>query len=117
MRSRNNIKDKINEENLMKTLHVNLPGREYKIDIGLNILDQLLPAAVLSNSTDHVVVVTNTTLHDMYPDRISQVLQNSGVRVSTCVLEDGEEYKNLETLSLIFDFLMKLEWGLFQTIH
>lgn len=91
----------------MKTLHVNLPGREYKIDIGLNILDQLLPAAVLSNSTDHVVVVTNTTLHDLYPDRVSQVLQNSGVRVSTCVLEDGEEYKNLETLSLIFDFLMK----------
>ena len=40
----------------MKTLHVNLPGREYKIDIGLNILDQLLPEAVLRNSTDHVVV-------------------------------------------------------------
>jgi len=92
----------------MKTLHVNLPGREYKIDIGLNILDQLLPEAVLRNSTDHVVVVTNTTLHDLYPDRVSQVLQNSGVRVSTCVLADGEEYKNLETLSLIFDFLMKI---------
>jgi len=91
----------------MNTHHVNLPGREYKIDIGLNILNQLLPEAVLRNSTDHVVVVTNTTLHDLYPDRVSQVLQNSGVRVSTCVLADGEEYKNLETLSLIFDFLMK----------
>jgi hypothetical protein len=42
----------------MKTLHVNLPGREYKIDIGLNILDQLLPEAVVEEtSTDHVVVV------------------------------------------------------------
>ena len=62
---------------------------------------------MLSNSTDHVVVVTNTTLNDLYPDLVSQVLQNSGVRVSTCVLADGEEYKNLETLSLIFDFLIK----------
>ncbi len=58
MCSRNLIKDKINEKNLMKTLHVNLPGREYKIDIGLNILDQLLPEAVVEEtSTDHVVVV------------------------------------------------------------
>ena len=91
----------------MKTLNVNLPGREYKIDIGLNILDKLLPEKVLHNATDRVVVVTNTILRDLYPVRISQVLQNSGLKVSTCVLEDGEEYKNLETLSKIFDFLMK----------
>jgi len=30
----------------MKTLKVNLPGREYQIDIGLNILDKQLPEAV-----------------------------------------------------------------------
>ena len=92
----------------MNSLQVNLPGREYKIDIGLNILFKQLPEAVQSIETDHVVVVTNTTVHELYPDFIANVLKDSGVRISTCVLPDGEQYKNLETLSLVFDFLMKV---------
>ncbi len=92
----------------MKTLKVNLPGREYQIDIGLNILDKQLLEVVKINAAEHVVVVTNTTLHDLYPDFIFNVLEVSGVKVSTCVLPDGEQYKNLETLSLIFDFLMNV---------
>ena len=92
----------------MNSLQVNLPGREYKIDIGLNILESQLPQAVLRNGTDHVVVVTNTTLQELYPACIFDVLADSGVKVSTCVLPDGEQYKNLETLSLVFDFLMNV---------
>ncbi len=92
----------------MNSLQVNLPGREYKIDIGLNILESQLPQAVLRNGTDHVVVVTNTTLQELYPACIFDVLADSGVRISTCVLPDGEQYKNLETLSLVFDFLMNV---------
>ena len=90
----------------MKTLQVNLPGREYQIDIGLNILDIQLPKAVKRNSTAHVVVVTNTTLQELYPNFVFNLLADSGVKVSTCVLPDGEKYKNLDTLSMVFDFLM-----------
>ena len=92
----------------MKTLQVNLPGREYQIDIGLNIINNKLPDAIKINSAEHVVVVTNTTLQDLYPDFIFNILADSGVKVSTCVLPDGEEYKNLESLSLVFDFLMNV---------
>ncbi|MEZ7974345.1 MAG: 3-dehydroquinate synthase family protein, partial [SAR324 cluster bacterium] len=92
----------------MKTLQVNLPGREYQIDIGLNIINTKLPDAIKINSAEHVVVVTNTTLQDLYPDFIFNILADSGVKVSTCVLPDGEEYKNLESLSLVFDFLMNV---------
>jgi len=46
----------------MNTLQVNLPGREYQIDIGLNIINTKLPDAIKINSAEHVVVVTNTTL-------------------------------------------------------
>ena len=90
----------------MKTLQVNLPGREYQIDIGQNILDIQLPKAVKRNSTAHVVVVTNTTLQEMYPNFVFNLLADSGVKISTCVLPDGEKYKNLDTLSMVFDFLM-----------
>ena len=90
----------------MKTLQVNLPGREYQIDIGQNILDMQLPKAVKRNSTAHVVVVTNTTLQELYPNFVFNLLADSGVKISTCVLPDGEKYKNLDTLSMVFDFLM-----------
>ena len=92
----------------MRTLQVKLPGREYDIDIGSNILQEQLPDFVLKKETDLAIVVTNTTLQNLYPDHISNVLKDTGVRVKTCILPDGEQYKNLDTLSRIFDFLMNV---------
>ena len=92
----------------MKTLQVKLPGRSYNIDIGLNIIKTQLLDFVLKKNTDLIVVVTNETLHNLYPNHVSSLLNESGIRVSTCVLPDGEQYKNLDILSQIFDFLMKV---------
>ena len=92
----------------MKILQVKLPGRSYNIDIGLNILQTQLPNVVLKKNTDLVVVVTNETLQNLYPDHVSSILEDSGIRVAACVLPDGEQYKNLDTLSQIFDFLMEV---------
>ena len=92
----------------MKSLKVNLPGRAYKIDIGINIIEKSLPDAIENIATDHVVVITNTTIQKIYPDYIFDILKKSGLKVSTCVIPDGEEYKNLETLSQIYDYLMKV---------
>ncbi|HIL87950.1 MAG TPA: 3-dehydroquinate synthase [Deltaproteobacteria bacterium] len=90
----------------MRTLTIELPGRSYDIRIGTEVLDADLPDAVARSGTTHAVVVTNTTIHDLYPDRIAQALKGWGGRVDTWVLPDGEEYKNLEMLNRIFDFLM-----------
>ena len=92
----------------MKTLQVKLPGRSYDIDIVLNILHTQLPNVVLKKNTDLVVVVTNETLHSLYPNHVSGILEDSGIHVATCVLPDGEQYKNLKILSQIFDFLMEV---------
>ena len=61
----------------MKTLKVNLPGREYQIDIGLNIINKKLPDAIKIYAVEHVVVVTNTTLQDLYPDLSRNNLQKT----------------------------------------
>ena len=92
----------------MKTLQVKFPGRSYNIDIGLNILKTQLLNFVLKKNTDLIVVVTNETLHNLYPNHVSSILNESGIRVTTCVLPDGEQYKNLDILSQIFDFLMEV---------
>ena len=92
----------------MKTLQVKLPERSYNIDIGLNIIKTQLLNFVLKKNTDLIVVVTNETLHNLYPNHVSSILNESGIRVTTCVLPDGEQYKNLDILSQIFDFLMEV---------
>ena len=92
----------------MNSIKINLPKRTYKIDIGINIIEKCLPEAIENNVTDHVVVVTNTTIQNLYPDYLFNILKRFGIRVSTCVIPDGEEYKNLDTLSQIFDFLMNV---------
>ena len=92
----------------MHSFKVNLPNFSYKIDIGINILPKCLPEVVKNAHTDHVVVITNTTLQKFYPDLIVNILKGSRVKVSLCVLPDGEKYKNLKTLSQILDFLMNV---------
>ncbi len=46
----------------MHSFKVNLPNSSYKIDIGVDILSKRLPEVVKNSHTDHVVVITNTTL-------------------------------------------------------
>ena len=82
----------------MRTLQVKLPGRNYNIDIGFNILCEKLQNFVLKKNADLVVVVTNETLQNLYPDHISSILNVSGIKVNMCVLPDGERYKNMEIL-------------------
>jgi 3-dehydroquinate synthase len=92
----------------MKTLQVKLPDRSYNIDIGLDILKTQLLNFFLKKNSDLIVVVTNETLHNLYPNHLSRILSESGILVTTCVLPDGEQYKNLDILSKIFDFLMEV---------
>ncbi|MGK5095244.1 3-dehydroquinate synthase [Deltaproteobacteria bacterium TL4] len=93
-------------EAVMKELQVNIPGYEYQLHIGQHILEPLLPEFLRRVKARHVVVVTNQTIHNLYPFLISQSLQATEIQVDTCILPDGEQYKTLETLALIYDFLL-----------
>lgn len=89
----------------MQTLHVELGDRRYPIFIGshLNINELLLPYI-----TGHqVMIVTNDTVEKLYANTYQQALQALGKTVKLCVLRDGEKYKNLENLNLIFDALLQ----------
>jgi 3-dehydroquinate synthase len=88
----------------MKTLHVELGERTYPITIGQGLLD------VSSLLTDHVagrqvMVVSNEVVAPLYLQRVLGNLR--GYEQASVVLPDGEQYKNLETLNLIFDALLE----------
>jgi len=88
----------------MKTLTVDLAERSYPIFIGENLIDNPEYYAPYI-AGKQVMIVTNTTVAPIYLERVKTAL--SGFDVDEVVLPDGEEFKNLDTLNLIFDALLE----------
>ena len=90
---------------MMQTLTVGLEERSYPIHIGSGLLDQPeLLLRVLPRK--RVAIVTNTTVAPLYLQRLLQTLQRIGVSSLPIILPDGEKYKNIATLNLIYDALL-----------
>ena len=88
----------------MKTLHVDLGTRSYPIHIGTGLLDN--PELIRPHiQGQEVMVVTNETIAPLYLKRTLALLD--GYDVATVILPDGEQYKTLDTLNLVFDALLK----------
>lgn len=88
----------------MKQLTVDLGDRSYPIFIGQGLLDkQALVTPYVKGS--QVMIVTNDTVAPLYLERTKALF--SSFNVSVTVLPDGEQYKNLETVNLIFDQLLE----------
>jgi len=86
----------------MKTLHVDLGERSYPIYIGRGLLSQDLIRNHIKNK--QVLIVTNDTIAPLYLEKTQAML--TGFDHQTVILPDGEQFKNLETLNLIFDALL-----------
>lgn len=88
----------------MKTLTVDLGARSYPIHVGTGLLgraDLLAPHI----HGKQVMVVTNETVAPLYLDRLLAGL--SGFETESVILPDGEQYKNLDTLNLVFNALLE----------
>jgi len=92
----------------MKTIHIDLPGAAYRyqVKIGKCIVSEALSELLHNYTEKNLFVVTNETLHACYPD-FEQVLIPEGLNSECLILPDGEQHKNLETVSRIFDFLVE----------
>jgi len=89
----------------MQTLTVDLNERAYPIHIGTALLTR--PELILPHlARKQVAIVTNTTVAPLYLDALSKPLAAEGVDIVTIILPDGEEYKNSDTLNLIYDALL-----------
>ncbi|MDR2220916.1 MAG: 3-dehydroquinate synthase [Methylobacillus sp.] len=89
----------------MQTLTVELGDRAYPIHIGRNLLtraDLILPHI----KRKQVAIVSNTTVAPLYLEKLAVPLREKNVDVIPIVLPDGEQYKNAETLNLVYDALL-----------
>jgi len=89
---------------MMKTLTVDLADRSYPIFIGESLISNTdLYSPYIKGK--QVMIVSNTTVAPLYLDQLKSALSNYDV--DEVILPDGEQYKNLETLNLIFDALLE----------
>ncbi len=88
----------------MKTLSVDLGDRSYPIYIGEGLLNNssLVTPYVKGRQ---VMIVTNETVAPLYLENAKALF--SDFEVSEVILPDGEKYKDLEHLNLIFDALLE----------
>jgi 3-dehydroquinate synthase len=88
----------------MKQLNVALGNRSYPISIGHGLLGQSkLFASAIGGA--RVAIVTNTTVGPLYLSKIETHLK--GFDPVVVSLPDGEEYKTLDTLNLIYNALLQ----------
>lgn len=89
----------------MQTLFVELGTRRYPIFIGEHLQSANLIEPYVKGQ--QVMLVTNTTVAELYLPHYQQVFLSLNKKVATCILPDGEQYKNFEHLHLIFDALLE----------
>ena len=87
---------------MMQTLSVELGDRSYPIFIGSGLLQQdRLQPYIKGNQ---VMLVSNTTVAPLYREQVCNGL--SHLHVDEVILPDGEAYKDMQHLNLIFDQLL-----------
>ncbi len=92
----------------MKELRVELKEKSYPIYIGSGLFKQkkLLLKHIHSKQ---VLIVTNTTIAPLYLKKLIQGLEQFDIEVIE--LPDGEQYKNLEYITQIFDVLLEKKFS------
>ncbi|EDJ88671.1 3-dehydroquinate synthase [Haemophilus influenzae 22.1-21] len=98
----------------MLCVNVELQERRYPILIGSGLLQDERSYPIKRG--DRVMIVTNPTVAQFYLDTVIYALEKRGCVVDHVLLPDGEKYKTLESLNLIFTALLQGNHGRDTTI-
>ncbi len=87
----------------MAIISVNLPSESYDIAIAPGNLELLGKKMATLKLGKKVLLVSNPSVFGHYGERAVSSLLNAGFDVTTCLLKDGEQYKNLTSIQQIYD--------------
>src|ERR1043166_8993351 len=88
-------------------LTVNLGDRSYPIFIGAGLLAEIGELLKRAELRGKVAVLTNPTVAELYLENVRKELTDAGFEALPIVIGDGEQYKDLATLSAIYDRLVE----------
>ena len=88
---------------------VRLKDRRHKIFIGRGLLLAAGKIWAASNLPKRAVVITNPEIKNKYGGLLKKSLEKSDVAVFFILIPPGEKFKNLDTVSRIYDSLISLK--------
>lgn len=97
--------------NVMRTLTVNLGERSYPIHVGEKLLPRIAEFVQQVGCRGKIAIVTNPTVAALYLGPVQEQLSHSGFDVTSILVPDGEEHKNLTSLATIYDRLIADRFG------
>ena len=94
----------------MKIIKVDLKRKNchYNVKIGSSNQQNDLCELLAHHQKTDLYIITNTTVDKLYPD-FENNLKTEAITTHKLVLPDGEQFKNLTTISTIYDFLTQNE--------
>ncbi len=101
---------------MLKKLSVDLGTRSYPIFIADGALTNPSLWQECLVKRGKVVIVTNETVQKWYLEPLRNSLKSIGVEALSCVLPDGEQYKDLEHFNEILTFLLENSAGRDSTV-
>jgi 3-dehydroquinate synthase len=91
----------------MPTITVNLGDRSYPIYVGENNLEQVGNLMRRAGLGKKVGIVTDKKIAGLYLNPVEESLRRSGFEASVVLLPEGEDHKNLESVSSIYEHLVR----------
>ena len=89
----------------MQTLTVHTPSHAYPIIIGNQLLSEL-SQHLAPHIGQKAAIITNQTIAPLYLATVQHALDALGIEHFDILLNDGEQYKNWQSLNHIFDVLL-----------
>ena len=82
-------------------------SHQYDVEIGQNLLfdSGVWAKSCVSDKAKTIAVISNAKVFGLYGDSVESSLRKEGFEVFVFLMEDGEEFKNFESLSGVLDFL------------
>jgi 3-dehydroquinate synthase len=94
----------------MQTVKVDLKDRSYNIHIENGLLNKTGDLISTLPVRKNIAIITNKTIAPLYLDIVKTKLKKTGFNVHVIILPDGEEHKNLNTITNIYNELIMMDF-------
>ncbi|WP_425482447.1 3-dehydroquinate synthase [Enterobacteriaceae endosymbiont of Plateumaris pusilla] len=90
----------------MNTILVKTKKHDYPIIIGFDLFNTSYLFSSFKYG-DQAMIVTNQKIFTLYFQKLSDILKHIGIKLDYIILPDGEKYKTLITMNIIYSSLLK----------
>lgn len=92
---------------MLQKIEVSLADRSYSISVGSNLIESVGAELKRIDFPQRIAIISNPTVDNLYGKTVCNSLVSTGFYPFQFNVPDGEEYKSLSTLELIYDFLIQ----------